>query len=117
MFKKISRSRFRQDSLNGYENICIPENICGRYLLKSPIETVVKYKRNVVIPTGLACELEEEILLIVVDGKVSVVNEKYNIDKDGHILIEIENTSSDSIEIHPGDVIAEAYVLKVKYND
>ena len=117
MFKKISRSRFRQESLNGYENIHVPENICGKYLLKSPIEALIKPKRKMVIPTGLACELNEEIALIAFDEKVLIINEKYNIEKDGHILLEIKNETDMPMQIHVGDTIAEAYILKVKYQE
>ena len=117
MFKKISRSRFRQESLSGYENIHVPENICGKYLLKSPIEVLIKPKRTTVIPLGLACELNEEIALITFNGKVLIINEKYNIEKDGHILLEIKNETDMPMQIHVGETIAEAYILKVKYQE
>ena len=120
-FKKVSTEQFKADVMKTnlcqsnlikeiYDNVLIPTRATkysAGYDFFSPFNFTLKPKESIVIPTGIRCKMNKDIVLFIVprsslgfkyrmqlDNTIGVIDsDYYNSDNEGHIKIKITNDS------------------------
>jgi dUTP pyrophosphatase len=127
-FEKISKEECGKHGLS-YEDIRIPQRATANsagYDFYLPRETRIEPGQSVTIATGIKAYMNtDEVLLLFVrssvgfaglrlKNQVGVIDSDYynNPKNEGHILIALENTSSQTAVIKSGDRIVQGIFLK-----
>jgi len=130
-FEKVSKNEFlKYFDEQVYANIKLPkrstQNSAG-YDFYLPFDLSIKPKERIIIPSGIKAYMQsDEVLLLMVRSslgikygirllnQVGVIDSDYynNLDNEGHILIAIENTSENELNLKAGDRIVQGIFLK-----
>lgn len=145
-FSKISLASFNQDykenfplgqkyGLNDmeitavYNSIKMPNRATkysAGYDIFCPIDIELKSKETIKIPTGLRCEMDEDIVLMIyprsslgfkyrmmLENTVGVIDsDYYNSDNEGHIFIKFTNHSDKELIVKKGTAFAQGIFTK-----
>lgn len=135
-FEKISKEQWDKDMASlifykgGYDDIKLPQRATSKsagYDLYSPIEISISPQEQVMIPTGLKVNMEDDdVMLIVIrsslgikkgitiPNQVGVIDSDYynNIDNEGHFWVCLRNNSDEIFNIEIGDRISQAIFVK-----
>lgn len=129
-FEIISKEEFGKLGMDlSYENIILPKrgtkNSAG-YDFYLAYDLKIESNSSVLVSSGIKAYMEEdEVLLIVVrsslgfkgirlKNQIGVIDSDYynNKKNEGHILINLENTSDDTLELKVGDRVVQGIFTK-----
>lgn len=140
-FEKISKEQWDNDTVDltfvgmskpDYNNIKFPQRATSKsagYDLYSPINLSIMPGEQVMVPTGLKVNMEDDdVLLIIIrsslgikkglsiPNQTGVIDADYynNPDNEGHFWICLKNNTNKQYDIDIGDRISQA--IFVKYN-
>lgn len=140
-FERISRKQWNGDTINlayygesfpDYEKIKLPQRATSKsagYDLYSPVDMIISAGEQVMIPSGLKVNMEEDdVMLIIIrsslgikkglsiPNQVGVIDSDYynNLDNEGHFWICLKNNTNEEYRINAGDRISQA--IFIKYN-
>ncbi len=96
------------------------------YDIYSPIDFILRSKETIKIPTGLKCQMNEDIVLMIyprsslgfkyrmmLENTVGVIDsDYYNSDNEGHIMIKFTNHSDKDLTILKGNAFAQGIFTK-----
>ena len=145
-FFKVSLARFNQDYKENfpsemiygltdmeitavYNSIKMPNRATkysAGYDIFSPINFILKSKETIKLPTGLRCQMNDNIVLMVyprsslgfkyrmmLENTVGVIDSDYfDSDNEGHIFIKFTNHGDKDIEIKKGEAFAQGIFTK-----
>lgn len=135
-FEKINKMQFKNDCKHGeYSNIKLPRRSTtgsAGYDFISPIDVKMLPKRSYLIPTGIKCFMDNDMVLKVyirssmaikhgirLVNSVAIIDSDFalNTNNDGHIHIAVENIGHEVYEIKIGDKIAQGIICKYYTTD
>ena len=135
-FEKISKERWSKDVCEikdleaYYDTIEIPKRSTAHsagYDFKAPFDIVIQNGHKFKIPTGVKVQLDDDkVLMIAPRSSIGIkhgirmsntqgyIDADYynNIDNEGHIFIELENTSGKDFTCNKGEKFAQGIIIQ-----
>lgn len=138
-FEKVSKAQFEKDAGNlafpidasTYEEVLLPKRATrasAGYDFYLPEKVDLEYGKSIVIPTGIRCKMNEDIVLQIfprsslgfkyrlqLDNTVGIIDSDYYHSKnEGHIMIKLSNHSIEQTTIHleKGSAFVQGIFLK-----
>ena len=136
-FEKISENQWCKDTQleRGLEKVILPKRGTVRsagYDFYAPYKVVIQPNEMVVIKTGIKCALEDRDVLMLYPrssmgfkyglqlvNTVGIIDADYynNPSNEGHIMIGIKNTGTQTVIIKEGDRFAQGLIMEYKTVD
>lgn len=124
-FEQFDNSYDLDDVRERYDEITLPKRATtgsAGYDICTPVDVVLMPGESCVVPTGIHCEMDEEIVMFVFPrssagikkkmvllNTVGVIDSDYfHADNEGHIFVAIKNTGTDIITFKAGERFAQA---------
>ena len=112
-----------------YNSIKLPSRAtkyAAGYDIYSPIDFVLKPNETIKIPTGIRCEMKEDIVLMIfprsslgfkyrmmLENTVGIIDsDYYYADNEGHLFIKFTNHGDKDFEIHKNMAFAQGIFVK-----
>ena len=136
-FEKISENQWCKDTQleRGLEKVILPKRGTARsagYDFYAPYKVAIQPNEMVVIKTGIKCALEDRDVLMLYPrssmgfkyglrlvNTVGIIDADYynNPSNEGHIMIGIKNTGTQTVVIKEGDRFVQGLIMEYKTVD
>lgn len=138
-FEKVSKEQYEKDAKkllfeineSTYDDILLPKRATiasAGYDFYLPTEIKLEPGKNIIIPTGIRCKMNQDIVLQIfprsslafkyrlqLDNTVGIIDsDYYNATNEGHIMIKLSNNSIDNKELYleKGSAFVQGIFLK-----
>lgn len=138
-FEKVSKEQYEKDAKSlsleinesTYDDILLPKRATvasAGYDFYLPTEVKIKPGKTIIIPTGIRCKMNQDIVLQVfprsslgfkyrlqLDNTVGIIDsDYYNATNEGHIMIKLTNNSIENKELNleKGSAFVQGIFLK-----
>lgn len=112
-----------------YDNIKLPKRATSGSVghdIATPVDITIVYGRDVMIPTGLRCEISDGYGMLIfprsslgIKKKMSISNtipvidsDYFDADNEGHIFLSLKNSKNEALVLNRGDNIVQALFVQ-----